>query len=156
MRRSLLFILLALTFHACSKEEAGLPSGDYFIFGYFYDCPAETCVEYFKMEGDKLFEDSKDEYPLFGLEPELEFKESTKTKWEMVNDLPDLIPSQLWESKEKVFGKPDFYNQGGLYVRVKQGNKEAYWFLDKDPSHVEETFRGFVQVLNSRLAMISD
>lgn len=156
MRHSILVFIALLFISSCAKEEPGLPTGDYFIFGYYYDCPAESCVEYYKLEGRQLFEDLKDEYPEFGLEPELDFKELPESKYELVKDLPDYFPMALLDKKETVFGKPDEYNQGGLYVRVKKGNREGFWFFDKDPKRVGSEYQGFVQILNNRLTMISD
>lgn len=156
MRLLSLCSIILFVLSSCSKDDQGLSPGDYLIFGYFYDCPAEACVEYYKLEGAKLYEDRKDEYPEFGLEPEMEFKEISAEKWEMVKDLPEKFPAALWDTKETVFGKPDTRNQGGLYVRIKQGNREGYWFIDKDPLMVNPELRAFVQVLNARLAMICD
>ncbi len=156
MRKLTICSIILLYFSSCSKEEEGLRPGDYLIFGYYYDCPAETCVEYFKLEGSKLYEDRKDEYPEFRFEPDLDFAELNSAKWELVKDLPEKFPSVLWETKETVFGNPDKYDQGGLYVRIKQGSKEGYWFLDKDPRMVNPEIRSFVHILNARLAMICD
>ena len=62
----LLFSLFALLFlSACnSDDDAAHANPEYLIFGHFFgECIGEGCVEIFKLDADKLYEDSNDIYP---------------------------------------------------------------------------------------------
>jgi hypothetical protein len=61
----LILLCLPLTFLiSCKKDNAAIPPSDYLIFGHFYgECSGERCIEIFKLEKDKLFEDKADQYP---------------------------------------------------------------------------------------------
>jgi hypothetical protein len=49
---------------SCKKDNIKLSSSDYIIFGHFYGmCTGEQYFEIFRLEKDKLFEDTKDQYP---------------------------------------------------------------------------------------------
>lgn len=64
---SLVICLAIFLFTSCdngSNNGLSLSDSDYIIFGHFYgECGGETCIEIFRLEKDKLFEDINDNYP---------------------------------------------------------------------------------------------
>ena len=67
MKRNILIMACLTVFMltSCEKEDnLELSKSDYIIFGHFYGkCMGEQCVEIFRLENEKLFEDTKDQYP---------------------------------------------------------------------------------------------
>ena len=52
-------VLILACFSSCKQEDLRLYDGDYLIFGHFYGmCGGEGCVEKFKLESNRLLEDT--------------------------------------------------------------------------------------------------
>ena len=96
-----LFILTS-----CEKDaNLELSTSDYLIFGHFYGkCVGEQCIEIFKLENEKLFEDTKGQYPNSGEFYEGIWVQLSQQKFIDTKDLTKYFPTDLLNETEKVIG----------------------------------------------------
>jgi len=122
-------LLLFLVPVSCGKQiDCDCQGGEYFIFGHFYgECVGEGCVETFKIQGDRLLEDTEDRYS--GAGP-FDWKALSDEKYQLVKDLPAALPGELLASPDQSFGCPDCADGGGLYIEVFQDGKKHRWWID--------------------------
>jgi hypothetical protein len=146
---------------ACHDEKCGELAGDqeYFIFGHFYgECGGEGCVEMYKLEDGRLYEDDLDDYPNYTTPIEAHWNELPNEKYEVVKDIEDQFPDALYHETENVLGIPDGGDWGGIYVEVKysgsQASKSGFWLLDKNESNMEQVYNDFVDKIEVKIALI--
>ena len=131
-------ISLSFLMYSCSKEQrvcCGPPDPELFIFGtYFGHCQGEHCVKMFKIENEKLFEDTLDIIPyqdfLTGM-----FVQLPDSSYQRSKILFQKIPQFLFNENKHVYGCPDCGDWGGMYLEIKIGSVHRSWLIDlKDNS----------------------
>jgi hypothetical protein len=82
---------------SCEKDaNLELSTSDYLIFGHFYGkCLGEKCIEIFKLENEKLFEDTKGQYPNSGEFYEGIWVQLSQQKFNDTKDLTKYFPTDL-------------------------------------------------------------
>lgn len=142
----------------CQKdEELKITGQDYLIFGHFYgECEGETCIEIFKLEGNKLLEDTNDNYPQQATYYNGKFIEHPDSKFNLVKDLPAHLPSDLLKSNQKVIGQPDAGDWGGLYIEYSRNETRQYWLIDQEKSNIPDYLHDFVDKVNERIEWINE
>jgi hypothetical protein len=145
---------------ACSKDADYANAGEfeYMIFGHFYgECGGEGCVEIFKLDNERLYEDTTDVYP-GGVNPyNGSFILLPNEKYLAVKDLVDSFPVELYAEPETVIGMPDAGDWGGIYVEMKFKNdpgRSGFWLLDQHEGHMPELYNEFVDRINEKIALI--
>ena len=164
MRYALFFLLLtaAVGFMGCEDECdcAGTGDFDYMVFGHFYgECGGEGCVEIFKIENGRLYEDSSDVYPNFITAYEGQYYALPDAKYQLVKDLVEYFPNELYDETEHVIGMPDAGDWGGIYVEIKHENAPAqsgFWLLDQMESNMPEVYNVFVDRINEKIHLIQE
>jgi hypothetical protein len=153
--------LLTLVFASCEDKDTGSPYGDthFFIFGHFYgECGGEGCIEMYKLENGRLYEDDLDNYPNFTTPITAHWNELPQAKYELVKDLEDDIPNELYSVQEHVLGQPDAGDWGGIYVQVlfegDIGYRSGFWLLDKNENNMDSVFNVFVDRIEEKIALI--
>ena len=143
-----ILLVVMLTSYSCKKKDLGnTDKDDYFIFGEFHGfCAGPDCVNIYKLQDGKLFEDTKDQYP------ELttyngDFIEQSSTEYNLAKDIPASVPEELLKSNNQIFGSPDSHDQGGFFIEIKTGKDVQYWLIDKDKSNIPDYLAGFVDEL---------
>ncbi len=150
--QKLFFIIMTtLAFTACHKEN--VREDEYLIFGHFYGfCSGEMCIETFQIKDQMLFEDTKDQYRSL---TEFNFIGLPQSKYELVKNITDQIPANLWnEENEKVFGCPDCYDQGGYLIQLHRNGMTKSWILDKNPKDVPDYLNGFMDNIDEAIKLI--
>ncbi len=100
------FALLVLT--SRKKDNVKICASDYIIFGHCYGmCMGEQCVEIFRLEKDKLFEDTKDLYPSRIDFYDGNYVQLSKQKFNDSKDLTNYFPTELLNETDTVIGQPD-------------------------------------------------
>ena len=129
---------------------------DYLIFGSFAGfCQGEACIEIFKIENGRLYEDGSDNYPSYDRLPYRgEFKLLPEEKYELVKDLTDNFPGRLTDEISLVLGMPDAYDQGGIYVEIKRDDTIQYWVLDRDKENVPEYLHNWIDLINEKVNLL--
>jgi hypothetical protein len=123
-----LILLLAIGLVSCEKTEL---EPDYFVFGHFFGfCAGEQCIEIFKVEDGKLYEDNKDTYPSQTEPYEGNWTLLADSLYQSVTHLEGMLPQGLVDTSATVIGVPDAYDQGGLYIGQRLNGEERFWLLD--------------------------
>ena len=81
-------------------------------------CMGEQCVEIFRLEKDKLFEDTKDLYPSRIDFYDGNYVQLSKQKFNDSKDLTNYFPTELLNETDTVIGQPDAGDWGGTLYRV--------------------------------------
>ncbi|HEY3386867.1 MAG TPA: hypothetical protein VGK46_10175 [Saprospiraceae bacterium] len=152
--------LVALS--ACDKDSDLANSGEfeYMIFGTFAgECGGEGCIEIFKLDNEHLFEDSTDVYP--GQEHPYDgvYVQLPDEKFQLVKDLVDAFPSELYAEPETVIGMPDAGDWGGAYVEMKFKNdpgRSGFWLLDQLDQNMPQVYNEFVDRINEKVTLIHE
>lgn len=150
-KRTYLILISLLFFSYCEKSPIDSSKDGYLVFGRFYgECIGESCVEIFKIEGSKLYEDTLDHYPTQNnLPPHTSYVRLADGLYEKVKHLPNIIPNKLFSEDAMIIGQPDAGDWGGFYLETVQSGTVENWLIDKNKSNIPEYLHGFVDSLDS-------
>ncbi len=151
-----LFSILCGCGDKVDEMEVAQDGDDYFVFGRFAGfCGGESCIEIFKIENNQLFEDTVDEYPSSNKLPYPgQYKLLSNEKYKLVQDLPDAFPEKLMEEINLVLGMPDAYDQGGIYIELKRGDKVMFWVLDGDKHNLPEYVHSWADLVIEKVGLL--
>jgi hypothetical protein len=138
---------------SCDKDdEFELNETNYLIFGHFYgECFGEGCIEIFKLTGDKLFEDTNDNYS----GEDLNFIELENDEFEQVKDLANIFPEQLLNEDKSTFGCPDCADGGGLFIQYSKNGNLKSWRIDQNKDNVPSYLHNFIDKVNEKIGLIN-
>jgi len=141
---------------SCEKDDNYEPSkSDYIFFGHFYgECMGEHCVEIFRLEKDKLFEDIKDRYPNSTEFYEGNWVELSQQKFNDTKDLTNYFPTDLLSEKDTVIGQPDAGDWGGLYLEYNFNGVRKFWLLDQKKDNVPTKYHDLIDKVNEKIALL--
>lgn len=151
--------LIACVFVSCDKTEDPPVNNpdDFFVFGRFYgECLGEECIEIFKLQDGKLFEDRNDQYVSNESFYVADFQALDDSKYEAVKDLWSFIPGAIYEEDQVRFGCPDCADQGGLYLEIRTGAFHEYWILDQNKNEVPQYLHSLMDAVNLRIDLINN
>ncbi len=151
-------IMISLTFlllTSCKKECVELSESDYIIFGHFYgECMGEGCIEIFRLEKDKLFEDTRDQYPSRNSFYNGKYVQLPKQKFDKTKDLIKYFPTDLINETDTIIGQPDAGDWGGLYIEYSSNGVRKFWLLDKMKSNVPSKYHDFIDKINEKIKQL--
>jgi len=152
------FISIILLFsNSCSDDKDFKKTSEYLVFGHFYgECIGEGCVTMYKLEDDKLFQDTKKEYPRYDVFYEGSYIEMDQADYDKVKDLFDYFPEQLLYEHDTTFGCPDCADQGGLYIEYKTNNIHKYWTIDQHKGYVPVFLHDFIEKVNEKIDLLNN
>ena len=133
-------------------EPTGIINPDYLVFGSFFgECFGEECVEIFKMEGGKLYEDTIDRFPTGSVPYEGTFVEIDDAEQNSVKRLIQSFPAALLDETDTVIGMPDAGDWGGWYLEVyeSENNRLRYWLIDNMESNLPDYLHAFVDSMRN-------
>jgi hypothetical protein len=132
-----------------------LPESEYLIFGHFYgECAGEPCIEIFKIEKNKLFEDTTDVYPGSQTYYAGKYIQLSQQKFVETKDLIDSFPADLLNETNTVIGIPDGGDWGGLYVEYNFNGVRKFWLLDQLKSNVPAKYHDFIDKANEKIKQL--
>ena len=153
----IIFACVIGTSSCSTNDEIKTSNESFLIFGHFYgECLGEECVEIFKLEDERLFEDTNDLYPNQDNFYSASFVEIGEDKYQLVSDLMDYFPDDLLHETKVVYGCPDCADQGGLYLEYKSGEMHKYWIFDQFKADVPENFHEFMDKVNEKIDLINE
>ncbi|GAA3954774.1 hypothetical protein [Hymenobacter algoricola] len=152
-------ILLTITALAAAvltgcKEERVMPGQDYLVFGWYHGaCQGEGCVDIFKLDKNAglLYEDSTDRYPSSTAPYEGQFGLTSAAQYQLVQDLPALLPHQLLTQPIGTIGQPDFADGGGYYVEITNNGQRKFWLIDTNKDNIPTYLYPFVDALQAKI-----
>jgi hypothetical protein len=148
----LLLFLLTVAISSCKKEKKQTLEYDHFIFGRFYGmCAGEECVEIFKMENGKLYEDVNDLYPNYQTFYTGNYLQLSDEKYQKTKDIIDYFPTDLLNETDTIIGIPDAGDWGGHYIEYSYNGTRRFWLMDKMKTNVDSKYHLFIDKLNERI-----
>jgi len=154
-RINVLLVMSLFLIISCNKDDVSDPFG-YLIFGHFYGfCIGESCIQIYKLEKDKLFEDTKKEYPGYNEFYRGSYVKLDNTYFEQVKDLVNSFPEDLLNEQDTVFGCPDCADQGGLYIEYNFNGIHKFWTIDQFTGDVPVYLHGFMEQVNEKIDLIN-
>ncbi len=147
--------LTLLSLPSCEKDDVQLSKSDYIIFGHFYrECVGERCVEIFRLEQEKLFEDTKDELPFGNKFYEGNYVLLSQRQFDRTKDLTNSFPTELLNEANTVIGRPDEGDWGGLYIEYNFNGVRKFWLLDQKHSNVPPIYHNFIDKVNEKIKLL--
>lgn len=156
MKRQILILVLAtILIHSCSKNNDPLATTDVLIFGHFYGmCQGEQCVEIFRLEKDKIYEDKNDKYPNNTNFYEGSYFQLPQTKYDEAKELISFFPQDLLNEFSNTIGQPDAADQGGYYIEYNFNGTRKFWLIDKDLNNVPAKYHNFLNKVRERITTL--
>lgn len=149
---------MSLLFSACKKDNTDpivLSDGDYLMFGHFYGmCAGEACVEIFRLEDNRLLEDTNDVYPSYTNFYEGNYVALSASQFTAVQDLTSYFPNDLWAVSNRVIGQPDAGDWGGLYVEYSLNGLRQFWLIDTKRDNVPAVYHPFIDKIEEKIALL--
>ena len=154
--RKLTFIttILLITL-GCQSDEIVLSDSDYIVFGDYYGmCKANSCVDIYRLESNRILADTKKQYPNRFSFYEGNYTALSNEKYEAVKDIVNYFPDELLNIKDTTIGQPDAGDWGGFYIEYNYNGKHQFWMLDKMKSNVPASLHAFIDKLNEKLSYL--
>lgn len=149
---------MTLLFSACKKDGTDpivLSDGDYLMFGHFYGmCGGEACVEIFRLEDNRLLEDTKDLYPNNTNAYVGDYVALSASQFTAVQDLTSYFPNDLWAVSNRVIGQPDAGDWGGIYVEYSLNGLRQWWLIDKLRDNVPAVYHPFLDKIEEKITLL--
>jgi hypothetical protein len=140
---------------SCDKDDIELSNSDYIVFGHFYgECMGEQCVEIFRLEKEKLCEDTKDQYPNSNDFYSGNYVQLSQQKFDAIKDLTNSFPTDLLNETDIVIGQPDAGDWGGLYIEYNFNGVRKFWLLDQNKSNVPTKYHDFIDKVNEKIELL--
>jgi hypothetical protein len=114
----------------------------------------EQCVEIFRLEKEKLCEDTKDQYPNSNDFYSGNYVQLSQQKFDATKDLTNCFPTDLLNETDIVIGQPDAGDWGGLYIEYNFNGVRKFWLLDQNKSNVPTKYHDFIDKVNEKIELL--
>lgn len=155
MKRNYICVLvILLTLVGCNNDtEVISEKGDYLLFGDFYGmCGGSGCVRIYKVTETGLYADTEADYNMTNFN----FTPMPQEKFLLVNDLPELIPSELLTEESDIIGCPDCADQGGIFIVYVHNGTVNSWRIDQYKPAIPEYLHTFVDTVNNKIQLLNN
>jgi hypothetical protein len=147
--------IFIMVFASCQDETITISAPDYLVFGHYYgECIGEQCVEIFRLEQDKLYEDKMDAYPYSNGFYIGSYILLSQEKFNKVKDLTGFFPADLLTEQDTVIGQPDAGDWGGLYIEYNIDGVRKFWLIDQMKSNVPAKYHEFIDKVNEKISLL--
>ena len=149
-------LLLPTLFTSGCRKDPPPSVNDYVVFGHFYGfCSGEQCIELYKYQGGKLYEDQRDYYPTSTLPYDGKWVQLEDTLAVLGEEVRRSLPDSMLLYTDSIFGMPDAVDQGGTYVELNRGGVRYYWVMDNSQGGLPEYMQPFSELVRERSRFIS-
>ncbi|WNJ20956.1 hypothetical protein [Pontibacter sp. G13] len=126
-----------------------LVNGNSLVFGWFSgECEGESCIEIFKIQDNRIYEDTRDRYPQGGTWYKGSYQELAPEHFERAMKLLDLFPAQLLDELEPMIGTPDYADGGGVFIQYDFDGVKRNWSIDQIDQNIPEYILEFKAEVN--------
>lgn len=145
-------------FIRCQKEDLELKEDASLVFGHFYgECLGEQCIETFKLTSEALLEDSEDVYPTTNTAPIMgTYTSLDQALFDQVSGLETMLPSELFDQNEVVFGSPDAGDWGGYYLAYTDGEDDWWWIIDTQKESIPDYLHDLIDEIAEAISTINN
>ncbi len=125
------------------------------MFGHFFGfCDGEQCIEIFRLEQERLLEDTKDKYPRTDDFYQGAYVRQTSAHFDACKDLKDFFPADLLLESNHVIGQPDAGDWGGLYIEYNFDGTHQFWLLDLNKRNVPAKYHAFIDKVEEKISLL--
>ena len=143
----LIGVLAILT--SCA-DQIELEQTEYMVFGrYGAYCGGETCEEFFRLETERLFEETSDSYPGSGFHPFGQFVQLTQAEFDLAKDIESKFPTRLLVEPDTILGTPDVLDVGSVYFELKTASEHRYWIFNNGSDNMLPEYQVFSTDINT-------
>jgi hypothetical protein len=156
LRIVFLFCLIAIV--SCDKDETNQPcetfAEDHLIFGTYYGECIGNCSFLFKIKQCQVFEDDMEYY----YNEELKFKPDALSvdEYTIAEEALMKFPDELWNEQDTVFGIPDAYDQGGIFIQRNLNGEIKSWNLDTNEEVLPAYLAEYASILKTIVFELSN
>jgi hypothetical protein len=158
MKKLLSIPLFLMLFTSCKKETTHLlkketiqPAVSSFSFGVSHGYCIGECAKFYSIVEEQIFPDDMQR-----LQQPLLFKPEalSNEKYLIAKTLVDSFPAYLIDNPDTTFGCPDCYDQGVIYLELKNDEGVKYWIIDMDEKGQPSEIRDYIQQLKVVLSQL--
>ena len=150
-----IFLILLLTLGSCHDSENHNPEEDFIIFGILNGyCYGEGCVQFYKVESDRLLQDIEEDYN-GGFHEFRLFKVLPDSLFELVKDIGDYVPQKLLAEPSGQIGEADISDVGVIYFEMKDGTFHQNWSLERGDLEMPLAYADFMSKVQEKIALIN-
>ncbi len=152
---NLIFLFLILALVSCQDSIEANLEDDFIIFGNFGAyCYGEGCVQFYKVESDRLLQDIEEDYH-GGFHEFKHFKVLPDSLFELVKDLGDYVPQELLAEPSGQIGEADISDVGVIYFEMKEGTFHQYWSLERGDFEMPLIYVEFMSKVQEKIGLIN-
>lgn len=158
----LLLLVVGMMMTACDENDCCFGDNQaYFVFGHFYgECGGEGCIEIYKIQDGKLYEDTNDNYPYNTSSYSGDWVQLSDAKYQAVKDIEEEVPVELFSEPSRIQGIPDGGDWGGVILQIydlslSDLTKTGTWLLDQNENNMDSIYNVFVDKVNEKIALIN-
>lgn len=123
---------------------------DYIIYGTYCGECTKHCTRMFKLEQNRLLIDTTDSY--FTTYDKIErviFNGDTasRSQFEEAKIVKTKLPMFLMFSPDRTFGKPDSYDQCGIYIQLKTAQQLKTFYIDTNTNAIPPELRDYILLI---------
>ena len=150
-----LFGLMFLLFVSCQDTLTIDPQDDFIVFGHFDGyCFGEACVDFYKLSSDGLFESYIDQFSGNGFYPHDDYYALSQDKFNLVEDLGEFVPPELWLETATHIGQADVSDVGSIYFEIKNGSDHRYWVFENGDFEMSEVYSVFMSKIEEKTSLL--
>lgn len=151
----LFFGLGLMLFVSCQDTLTIDPQDDFIVFGHFDGyCYGEGCVDFYKITKDGLLESNVDRYSGNSFYPFDDYYALSNDKYNLVKDLGEFVPAELWLETATHFGQADVSDAGSLYFEMKNGNDHRYWVFENGDFDMPEVYNALMAEIQMKISLL--
>lgn len=139
----ILFLIVLPVLSGCKEEEK--PDEEAFIFGQWNLLCEGNCIQIYKFEGGKLYEDNMRS---FREAPIITYRTSPMDSkyWTIAQDLENSFPKDYMMPRGLQFiGCPNCVEEGGYYLAFERESEIIWWQVGRIPELWPEEIRPFME-----------
>lgn len=128
-------------------------------FGRYYGkCLGNSCIEIFKLNDGKLWEDVIDRFPSSDSFYEGRFTEFGGSEKINTEKLLRALPSELikYRSNFNTIGEPDAGDAGGIYLEFQNLGIRKLWLIDLSKQDLPKHLAIYVELINNTIDEIGE
>ena len=131
MNRIAALVCIAVVALSSCHKDPRVSAINEIVFGTYYNNCGGTCFHIYRIDNNKLQKDTSVQY--FGSYRDFVFSPDrtlTQAQYNSVQYLVDEVPDDMLNITTKVYGCPDCYDQGGIYISITRNGANTRYLFD--------------------------
>jgi len=144
------WVVMIFCMLSCHKRTL---ESDYLVFGkYCGECVGE-CIVIYKLQDGNLYKMIRPDY-MYSKEGDYKYKQLTDENYQLVKDLYDEFPSELWKMNEGNIGIPDAYDQCGYVISLSKDGVTKVWYIDTNEKAIPAFLHDYMDKIENSIQIL--